>query len=143
LLSTKAIDKIFDPSNLQNNPQNCGYAARLFKINTNEEQLEIINLKNKRVETKINLNDVKGILLPNSSKAIIKNKKIINLKPNQDVTKLIHNNEYIPLNLLIANGNLELIASNYQIFKIFEEAIDEITKKKKNLYGLLKHVENC
>jgi len=127
--------------NPQSLPENCGYAIRNLKINCNDVLIEVINPKNKKVETKINLNDVKGILLPNQSKSIIKQKKIVNIKPNQEVTRLIIN-EYIPLNLLVTDGTIELIAANYQVFKIFEEAVEEIVKKKKNLYGLLKHVEN-
>ncbi len=43
---------------------------------------------------------------------------------------------------MIKSGNVELIASNYPQFKMFEEAIEEVIKKKKNLYGLLKFLEN-
>jgi hypothetical protein len=58
------------------------------------------------------------------------------------VSILLNNNEFIPLHLMIKSGNVELIASNYPQFKMFEEAIEEVIKKKKNLYGLLKFLEN-
>jgi len=55
---------------------------------------------------------------------------------------LVNNNEFIPFHVMVKSGNLELIASNYIQFKMFEDAIEEVNKKKKNLYGLFKYFEN-
>ena len=40
---------IFDPSNSNTTPENCGYALRIFKLNINEEALEVYNIKNKHL----------------------------------------------------------------------------------------------
>ncbi len=136
--NTLITNKAFDMSNPAHNPENCGYAMRLFKINPNEETLEIINQK-KRSELKIQLKDIKGILLCTSAKNTVKQKKSINARPNGEITRLIADTEYIPFNLLLTTGNIDLIASNYLTFKSFEEAVEEIVKRRKTLISILKY----
>jgi hypothetical protein len=134
--------KVFDPLKASENPpESCGYAIRIFKINIAEEVLEIKNPKNKHLESKIFLSQLKGMLLNAISKNIIKIKKTETIKPNQEIKKLI-DSEQIPLVLLYENGKADLIAPSYQTFIILEAALEEILKNKKNLMGILKFLEN-
>jgi hypothetical protein len=133
--------RAFEPSQADMYPpENCGYAMRCIKINCSEETIEVKNPKNKHTEVKFSISQVKGIMLNNSSKAIIKQKKTATSKPNQDLSKLIQN-EYIPFMLLNANGKIDLIAQNYTMFKALEGAIEEITKNKKVINSILKNCE--
>ena len=133
--------KIFDPKNAKEfPPESCGYALRLFKINSQEETLEVKNIKNKHCEMKINLQSIKGILLSNMAKNIIKNRKNTSMKPNIDLNMLI-NTDYIPFSLTLDEGSLDLISPSYNLFISIESAIEEIIKNKRNLYGILKLIE--
>ena len=124
-------NKTFDPlKSNEYSPEQCGYALRVFKINVNEETIETKNKKH--IEQKIIIKNLKGILLPESSKAILKSKKNITRKPNQELNKLV-NNDYIPFTFMFSDGCLDLIAPNYQIYKTFEDGVDECIKNKKNL----------
>jgi len=134
--------KTFDPANANENPpEACGYALRIFKINTTEETLEIRYQKNKIVEFKINLAQLKGIIISNSSKNIVKHKKNSVNKPNQDISKLITSIDYIPFVLTYTDGKIDLIAPGYQSFTVLESALEEILKNKKKLCGILKNFD--
>jgi hypothetical protein len=134
--------KTFDPFKANEiPPENCGYAIRTIKINTLEEVLEVRNPKNKHIEHKIGLNQLKGLLMNNISKQIIKNKKNTTSKPNQEIGKLIQG-DYIQFMLLIADGKIDMIAPSYLMYKTFNDALMEIEKNKKNMYGILKLAEN-
>ena len=54
----------------ENPPENCGYALRIFNLNLEEEVLEIRNMK-KHIETKIDLRDIKRIVLNSESKKMV------------------------------------------------------------------------
>ena len=132
--------KIFDTATSDvNPPESCGYAFRLFKINCNEETLEVKNPKNKHVEARIPLAQLKGIMLGSSTKSFIKQKRNSTSRANQEIGKLIIN-EYIPFMLLFTDGKLDVIAHNYTIFKSIEGALEEIIKNRKGLSSILK---NC
>ena len=134
-------NKIFDPfKSNENPPENCGYAMRLFKLNTEEITIEIKVTKSKHVETKIFLSSVKGILLSNPGKSIIKNKKNNSSKNIIDINKML-NSDYIPFFLLLDDGKLDLISPNYQTFLAFQNSIEELCNKKKNYSLILKYLE--
>lgn len=128
-------------NNSSETPESCGFAIRTFRINIPDTSLEIKNPKNRQLEQKINLSDIKGILLDPSTKQIIKQKKLNITKPNQEIDKLILP-DYIQISLLIVDGKLEIIAPTFQIFNCFQAAIEEIVKNKKNLKGILSLVES-
>lgn len=132
--------KVFDPFQPDCHPESCGYAGRLFKFNTYDEILEIKNSKSKHIELKISLKTLKGIMLGSSAKTLIKQKKNSVSKPNQEINKLI-NVEYIPFILLYQDGNMELIAPNYQTYKTLEGAVEEIVKNRKNLNSVFKYID--
>lgn len=111
-------------------------------MNTLENLLEIKNIKSKHVENKINLSSIKGILLSNSAKAFLKAHKnsLNNLIISQESLS-VSNTEYIPFNLLIDEGMIDLIAPNLQIFNGFQKAIEELINKKKNYSIIFKYLD--
>ncbi len=130
--------KIFDPlQGNQNPPESCGFTMRLFKICPSLSILEIKNTKSKHIEQKINLNQLKGIMLSSVSKNLIKQRKSVAVKPNGEVNQLFCS-DYIPFNLLHSDGTLDLIAPNFSIYKALEGAVEEIIKNQKNLKGIMK-----
>ncbi len=134
--------KIFDPLNSKENPpEACGFALRNFKINPVEEIIEVRNPKNRHIELKINLSLLKGVIISNTTKNLIKNKKSTSTRPNQEVNKLMANTDYIPFILTHTDGKIDLISQNYQGFYIFESALEQILKNKKNLSSILKNFE--
>lgn len=123
------------------NPENCGYAQRIFKISPNEEVIEIRNPKNRHLEQKLHINQLKGILLSTASKQVIKSKKNLSSKPNGEISKLI-NTDYIQFTILITEGNLDVITPSYQAFRTVEGAVNELITNRRNLYTILKLLEN-
>jgi hypothetical protein len=130
----------FDPEKAKEfPPESCGFAVRLFKLNKEEETIEIRNPKNKHLEQKINLRDVKSLLLTNYSKNLTKNRKNMSMKPNMDLNKIL-NKDYLTFTLILSEGSLDLISSNYNIFVTFESAIEAIINNKKNISEIVKLV---
>jgi hypothetical protein len=130
----------FDPEKAKEfPPESCGFAVRLFKLNKDEEAIEIRNPKNKHLEQKIHVKDVKSILLTNYSKNLIKNRKNMSMKPNIDINKIL-NKDYLTFSLVLTEGSLDLISSNYNIFVTFESAIDAIITSRKNINEIIKLV---
>ena len=86
-------------------------------------------------ELKIGINQVKGLIIANSSKQIIKNIKDLNKKPNKVIDKRSDN---LPFQLLHSGGCLDLVAPNFNELEDFQNAIDELVKQKKSIYAYLK-----
>lgn len=142
--------KLFDPYKSQENPpENCGYALRIFKLNTLENILEIKHNKSKHIENKINLVSIKGLLLSNSAKAIIKahnNSNNINnsnnvIRKSNEINKKIGYIETIPFSLLVDDGMLDLISPSFNVFFAFQKAIEELCHKKKNYSTIFKYLD--
>jgi len=134
--------KIFDPYKSQENPpENCGYALRIFKLNTIDLILEIKHNKTKHIENKLNLNSIKGLLISNTAKAIIKAHSNINLKQNQESQKKNANIENIPFSLLVDDGMLDLISPSFNVFLAFQKSIEELCHKKKNYSLIFKYLD--
>lgn len=83
------------------------------------------------------IKNLKSILTTNSLKNYLKQKK---QEKNLEVKKLF-DYEYIPFILLLQDGKLDLIAPNYQIYRCFQSALEEILKHRKNLSVILKNIE--
>ena len=79
-------------------------------------------------------------MLGSSAKTLIKLKRSSTTKPNQEINKLI-SNDFIPFTLLYQEGNMELIAPNFQTYKTLEGALEEILKYRKNLNSILKYID--
>jgi hypothetical protein len=127
-------------NNPNENPENYGFVLRQFKINCEEELLEIKNIKNRHIEQKLPLSKIKGILIDSNTKSFIKQKKNSTYIPNQEVTKLL-TPDYIRLDLLIEDGKIDIIAPSYLAYNTLNNALDEIIKNKKNLYGILNYLD--
>jgi hypothetical protein len=134
--------KLFDPYKSQENPpENCGYALRIFKLNTSDLLLEIKHNKSKHIENKINLSSIKGILLGNTAKGIIKSHNQNNLKHSQEMIKKNYAIENIPFSLLVDDGMLDLVSPSYNSFLAFQKGIEEICLRKKNYSSIFKYLE--
>lgn len=130
--------KQFDPANVTSNPpESCGYNMRNFKVNSTDETIEIKNLKTKIIEQKIDIISMKSMVLTNSAKQIIKNKKSLTKKPNSEIEKLVQN-DCIAFSIIYTEGNLDMIAPNFAVFSSFQAAFEEIIKHKKNIFAYLK-----
>ena len=133
--------KNFEPKHAKEHPpENCGYALRLFSINLEEEIIEIKDMK-KHIETRINLKDVKRVLLGAEAKKLVQKLRDITLKPNT-IMNHIFNQDFIQFSLIVEHKSFELIAQNYQIFSCFSHAVEEIAKNKKNIGEILRFIEN-
>jgi len=134
--------KIFDPYKSQEvPPESCGYALRIFKLNTNDLLLEIKHNKSKHIENKINLNSIKGILLSNTAKAFVKSYYANSLRNSQEIIKQNSLIENIPFSLLVDDGMLDLVSSSCNAFLAFLKAIEEICHKKKSYSSIFKYLE--
>jgi hypothetical protein len=134
--------KIFDPYKSQEiPPENCGYALRIFKLNTNDLLLEIKHNKSKHIENKINLKSIKGILLSNTAKAFVKSYNVNSLRNSQEIIKQNSLIENIPFSLLVDDGMLDLVSSSCNAFLAFQKAIEEICNKKKSYSSIFKYLE--
>lgn len=135
-------NKIFDPLKSQEYPpENCGYALRIFKLNNKDLQLEIKHNKSKHIENKINLSSIKGILLSNTAKAILKTHNSNNFRNSQEIIKKNSFIENIPFSLLVDDGMLDLISPSLNAFITFQKAIEEICHKKKNYSTIFRYLE--
>lgn len=134
--------KLFDPyKSNENPPENCGYALRIFKLNTNDLLLEIKHNKTKHIENKISLSSIKGLLLSNTAKAILKSHNSNSLRYSQEIIKKNSFVENIPFSLLVDDGMLDLVSPSFNAFLAFQKAIDEICHKKKNYSSIFKYLE--
>jgi len=134
--------KLFDPYKSQENPpENCGYALRIFKLNIHDLLLEIKHNKTKHIENKINLSSIKGILLGNTAKAIIKSHNPNSIKNNQEIIKKNSLVENIPFSLLVDDGMLDLVSPSFNSFLALQKSIEEICQKKKNYSSIFKYLE--
>jgi hypothetical protein len=130
--------KVFEPQNAKKNPpENCGYALRLFKLNNEDETLELKNPKNKHIEMRIPLISIIGLLISQTALNVVKGKRISTMKPNIDLNALIKPG-YIPFSITLEDGSIDVISPSYHIYVTFEAAIDEILKNKRNISNILK-----
>ena len=93
--------------------------------------------KDKKVESKINVNDLNQILItPQVNKIIQKYKKNISTRPNSlsliTKQKSEENNEFVNFQLVLEKDSFDLLAHNYMTFISFSEGIEELCKYKKN-----------
>jgi len=112
----------------------------VFKLTLEEESIEIKHSKNKNIEMKISLINIKKILLSTESRKIINKLKNLSSKPN--CLNNVFNHDYIPFSLIIENNAIDLIAQSYQIYSCFSQAIEEIIKYKKNINEIVYYIEN-
>lgn len=128
------LSKQFDPqSSKQNPPESCGYAQRLVQLNGNQLEFK----KERKVEMKISVYDLKSILLtPVMKKMIAFYKSNVSTRPNSTMliskVRLDEGNEYVQFKLITSNDSVDLIAHNYMAFISFNDAVEKIIELKKN-----------
>ena len=101
-------------------PEKCGYFQRIFSIKNN--LLQIKDIKSNIIESKINVNDLIKIMLNPKLK-----KKLELLKEKND--NLLYNEKYIQFNLILKEGNLDLISPNYKSYENFLILIQKYIKR--------------
>ena len=91
--------------------------------------LQIKDIKSNIIESKINVNDLIKIML--NPKLIMLNpklkKKLESLKEKND--NLLYNEKYIQFNLILKEGNLDLISPNYKSYENFLILIQKYIKR--------------
>lgn len=128
-----SLNKIFDVSKAKENPpESCGYAQRTIYLNDNYIEFK----KDRKVEYKVKVSDLKSILLaPQTKKMIAKYKKNISTNPNSNqlISKQKQDeiNEFVQFKLILENESLDLIAHNFIAFISFNDSVEELVKYKK------------
>lgn len=126
--------RYFDPSKANENPpESCGYSLRFFQLVGNCIEVRI----NKKVEMKININDLNQILIPpQTRKFIAKYKRDVTTKPNSgnliSTVKSNEINEYVNFQLVLEKTSIDLIAHNYMAYISFADGIEAFLRYKKN-----------
>ena len=111
----------FDIKNIKTfPPEKCGYFQRIFSVKNN--LLQIKDIKSNIIESKIKVNDLIKIMLNPKLK-----KKLESLKENND--NLLYNEKYIQFNLILKEGNLDLISPNYKSYENFLLLIKKYIKR--------------
>lgn len=129
------VKKQFDPiKSKENPPETCGYAFRGVYLNNGYIEFK----KDKKVESKVKVLDLKSILLtPQMKKLITQYKKNVSTRPNSSLlidtkSKLEENKEYVMFKLILENDSIDLIAHNYIAFICFNDGIEELISYKKS-----------
>ena len=111
----------FDIKNIKTfPPEKCGYFQRIFSMKNN--LLQIKDIKSNIIESKIKVNDLIKIMLNPKLK-----KKLESLKEKND--NLLYNEKYIQFNLILKEGNLDLISPNYKSYENFLLLIKKYIKR--------------
>lgn len=108
-------------------PEKNGYVLRNFFFDPVHQNLLIKNNKLNQIEKRINIRELNKIMMNQRSKDIIQKEKTAKEHSILEKGKLIH------FLLLIKEGNLDLISTNYVSYQLFSDAIEEILKNRKNL----------
>lgn len=132
-------NKYFDMLNSDlSPPEKSGFGKRTLILNLNSEQLEI--RKGKHIENSVHISKLKGMILSNNTKELIKyyvSGKIPSTFAVPEAEKLIKC-KYIPLQLTLNEGSIEIISQNYEEYKILLEAYEELIQIKKNYRSIFK-----
>lgn len=119
-------------------PEKSGFGKRTLILNLNSEQLEI--RKGKHIENSVHISKLKGMILSNITKELIKyyvSGKTPSTFAVPEADKLIKC-KYIPLQLTLNEGSIEIISQNYEEYKILIEAYEELIQIKKNYRSIFK-----
>lgn len=122
-------------------PEKCGFVLRDCLINVRKEQIEI--KKGKLVENKLTFDKLKGMILSNHSRALIKYLKT-GVKPSlfcvPEADKLIEC-RYVPIQIMLEKSSVDLILPNYGSFVDFVEAYEELLKLKTKAKRIIRYLE--
>lgn len=134
--------KYFDMLNSINlPPEKAGYVLRELNINVRNEQIEI--KKGKHLEHKIPFDKLKGMILSNQSRALIKYLKT-GVKPSLFCIPQVENLiecRYVPVQIMLEKSSVDLILPNYETFVEFSEGYEELLKLKNKVKRIIRYLE--
>ena len=107
-------------------PEKNGYVLRNFFFDPIHQNLLIKNNKLNQIEKRLNIRELSKIMMNQRSKDIIQKEKA-------KEHSILEKGKLIHFLLLIKEGNLDLISTNYVSYQLFSDAIEEILKNRKNL----------
>ena len=107
-------------------PEKNGYVLRNFFFDPIHQNLLIKNNKLNQIEKRINIRELSKIMMNQRSKDIVQREKT-------KEHSILEKGKLIHFLLLIKEGNLDLISTNFVSYQLFSDAIEEILKNKKNL----------
>lgn len=124
-------------------PEKTGHAFRTIVLNYKKDSIEI--RKDRYIENTISLKNLKGIILSNNARALIKY-LTTSEKPSQfsvpESDKLL-TCKFIPVQIMLEKGSLDLIMPNIETYIEFAEAYEEIIRSKKNVKPILKYLQKA
>ena len=119
----------FDFKNSKNfPPEKCGYIKRIFLYYSKNNLLIIKDMRLNAIETKINIENIKNIMLNPTTKNIIKNEK----EKNNNYS-ILDKGPFIQFFLNLSEGNIDIIAPNYISYEQFFNFISLIKKYPKSI----------
>jgi hypothetical protein len=119
----------FDFKNSKNfPPEKCGYIKRIFLYFSKNNLLIIKDIRLNAIETKINIENIKNIMLNPTTKNIIKNEK----EKNNNYS-ILDKGPFIQFFLNLSEGNIDIIAPNYISYEQFYNFISLIKKYPKSI----------
>ena len=119
----------FDFKNSKNfPPEKCGYIKRIFLYFSKNNLLIIKDIRLNAIETKINIENIKNIMLNPTTKNIIKNEK----EKNNNYS-ILDKGPFIQFFLNLSEGNIDIIAPNYISYEQFFNFISLIKKYPKSI----------
>ena len=119
----------FDFKNSKNfPPEKCGYIKRIFLYYSKNNLLIIKDIRLNAIETKINIENIKNIMLNPTTKNIIKNEK----EKNNNYS-ILDKGPFIQFFLNLSEGNIDIIAPNYISYEQFFNFISLIKKYPKSI----------
>ena len=113
-------------------PEKCGYLKRLFLYYSKDNSLIIKDMRLNSIEYKIQIENIKFIMLNPNEKNIIKIEK----EKNSNYS-ILDKGPFIQLFLILLEGNIDIVAPNYLSYELFSNFINVIKK-----YPIIKEKEN-
>ena len=135
--------KNFDMLNsIESPPEKNGFALRTVVLNKNKETIEI--KKGKHLENSLPIANLKGIIMSNHSRALVKyfmtgeKPSLFSVPEAEDLVKC----KVIPIQVMLIKGAVDLIMPNFESYMVFTEAYESIVKSKNNIKPIIKYLEN-
>lgn len=131
---------LFNPMNQENMPPDaCGYISRIICFNVFTLGLEVRNSLKGGIEMNIPLESISKCVDHPTTSNLIRSKYSTNFSRQSSVPNLHSATApvFYPFSLLLAkSGRIELIATNYEDYVAWTEALSLIVEKKKMFVGL-------
>jgi hypothetical protein len=123
-------------------PEKSGFGIRTCCLNILKEQIEI--KKGKHVENYIPISQLKGIILSNHARALIKymitgNQPSLFGVPESDT---LIKCKVVPIQLMLLKGAVDLIMPNFETYVNFTEAYEELLRIKNKIKPIVDYLKN-